>query len=201
MKKHHSILIACILAAAFVASRADDKAANNSSDKQIKPMENAKVIKTDEEWRKKLTPEQYAVTRHAATESPFGEAYEKFNAQGEGTYYCVACGAELFTSSEKFHSGCGWPSFYDASKAKNVLERVDDSHGMRRIETVCKRCDSHLGHVFEKEGYKTPTDRRFCINAAALLFVPKGGEPPKLEPVTSLKVQDKKAELKKAAGE
>jgi len=194
------ILLAC-LACAPVASRAEDKAAPAPNDKNNKPMQNAKVVKTDEEWRKKLTPEQFAITRRAATEAPNGRAYEEFNKQGEGTYYCVCCGAELFTSGEKFHSGCGWPSFYDASKAKNVLERVDDSHGMRRIETVCKRCDAHLGHVFEKEGYKTPTDRRFCINGAALLFVPKGGAPPRLEPVESLKVQEKKAVVKKAAGE
>jgi peptide-methionine (R)-S-oxide reductase len=192
--------LACVLAA-FTLVSAEDKPSSKKTADQSNKMDNAKVMKSDDEWRKKLTPEQFAVTREAATERPFGAAYEKFNAEGEGTYYCVCCGAELFTSSEKFHSGCGWPSFYDASKAKNVLERKDDSHGMVRIETVCKRCDAHLGHVFEKEGYKTPTDRRFCINAAALLFVPKGGAAPKLEEVTSLKVQEKKAEVKKAAGE
>ena len=155
----------------------------------------------EEEWKKKLTPEQYAVTREADTERPFSKSYEEFNKQGEGAYYCVCCGAELFTSSEKFHSGCGWPSFYDQAKAKNVAERVDDSLGTHRIETVCTRCDAHLGHVFEGEGYKTPTNRRFCINAASLLFVPKGGTPPKLEEVTSLKVKDAKEAVKKAAGE
>lgn len=195
--------LACVVAAiAFVS--AEDKPAQPKPAEEKKMEDanaNAKVMKSEEEWRKKLTPEQYAITRQASTERPFGAAYEKFNAEGEGTYYCVCCGAELFTSNEKFHSGCGWPSFYDASKAKNVLERRDDSHGMLRIETVCKRCDAHLGHVFEKEGYKTPTDRRFCINGAALLFVPQGGTPPKLEEVTSLKVQEKKAEVKKAAGE
>ena len=192
--------LACALAA-FAFVFAEDKPAPTKPAEDTKKMDNAKVIKSDEEWRKKLTPEQYAITREAATEAPNGAAYEKFNAQGEGTYYCVCCGGELFTSKEKFHSGCGWPSFYDSSKANNVLERRDDSHGMLRIETVCKRCDAHLGHVFEKEGYKTPTDRRFCINGAALLFVQKGGTPPKLEEVTSLKVQEKKAEVKKAAGE
>src|SRR4051812_43134508 len=171
--------ICCVLlASAFVI--AEDKPAPAKPADETKKMENAKVMKSDEEWRKKLTPEQYSVTREADTERPFGAAYEKFNAEGEGTYYCVCCGAELFTSSTKFHSGCGWPSFYDASKAKNVLERRDDSAGMSRIETLCKRCDAHLGHVFEKEDVSanTPTKRRFCINAAALLFVPKGGTPP-----------------------
>ena len=197
MKVKLPILLLCTTACAIIALRAGDKPAS----KETKPMENAKVIKSEEEWKKILTPEQYAITRQAATEPANGKAYEEFNKQGEGTYYCVACGAELFTSNEKFHSGCGWPSFYDGSKAKNVLEKVDDAHGMHRVETVCKRCDSHLGHVFEKEGYKTPTDRRFCINGAALKFVAKGGEAPKLEPVTSLKVQEKKIEIKKAAGE
>jgi peptide-methionine (R)-S-oxide reductase len=193
-------LLSIVAASTFVF--AEDKPAPTKPSADTKKMDNAKVMKSDEEWRKKLTPEQYAVTREAATERPYGAAYEKFNAEGEGTYYCVCCGAELFTSKEKFHSGCGWPSFYDASKAKNILERRDDSAGMVRIETVCKRCDAHLGHVFEGESVSanTPTKRRFCINAAALIYVPKGGTPPKLEEVTSLKVQDKKAEVKKAAG-
>ncbi len=199
MKKYAHHIILGIFLSGFSLSCAEDKPSSN--EKKSKTMETAKVIKTDEEWRKKLTPEQYAITRQAATEAPNGKAYEVFNKQGEGTYYCVCCGAELFTSNEKFHSGCGWPSFYDATKANNVLERVDNSSGMRRVETICKRCDAHLGHVFEKEGYKTPTDRRFCINGAALLFVPKGGAAPKLEPVESLKVQEKKTEVKKAAGE
>lgn len=134
----------------------------------------AKVSKTDEEWRRQLTPEQYRVTRRAGTEHPYGEAYEEFNQQGSGTYHCVCCDAPLFSSKEKFHSGCGWPSFYDPAEAENVEERLDTSHGMHRIEVVCRICDAHLGHVFEGEGYNTPTDRRFCINAAALDFRPHG---------------------------
>lgn len=197
MKTQLSLTLLSALLVVFLARAEDPKTTSNDSKKMDEP----KVTKTDDEWRKKLTPEQYAVTRHAATESPFGKAYEEFNAQGEGTYYCVCCGAELFTSKEKFHSGCGWPSFYDPSKAKNVAEHVDDSHGMHRVEVVCKRCDAHLGHVFEKEGYKTPTDRRFCINAAALNFVPKGGAAPKLEAVDSDKVKSAKDAVKKAAGE
>ena len=203
MKTFLRLLPLSCVAAACALVFAEDKPAPTQPSKDTKKMEdtNAKVMKSDDEWRKKLTPEQFAVTREAGTERPNGAAYAKFNAEGEGTYYCVCCGAELFTSSEKFHSGCGWPSFYDSSKAKNVLERKDDSLGMVRIETVCKRCDAHLGHVFEKEGYNTPTDRRFCINGVALVFVPKGGTAPKLEEVSSLKVQEKKAEVKKAAGE
>lgn len=196
-----TLILICVFAGALAIMRAEDKAKTKPADKEAKPMENAKVIKSEEEWRKKLTPEQFAITRHAHTEAPNGKAYDEFNKQGDGTYYCVCCGAELFTSGEKFHSGCGWPSFYDQSKAKNVAERVDDSSGMRRIEVVCTRCDAHLGHVFEKEGYNTPTDRRFCINGAALNYVPKGGAAPKLEEVTSLKVQSAKETVKKAAGE
>ncbi len=158
------------------------------------------IVKPETDWQKLLTPEQFQVTRMRGTERPNGAAYEEFEKQGEGTYYCVCCGAELFTSKEKFHSGCGWPSFYDSSKAKGVFEKVDNSHGMKRIETVCKRCDAHLGHVFEGEGYKTPTDRRFCINGVALKFVPKGGEAPKLLEVSSAAVQDKKSEVAKEGG-
>jgi peptide-methionine (R)-S-oxide reductase len=159
-----------------------------------------RVDRTDDEWRAELDPTAYQVTRHAGTERPFGEAYELFNKQGEGTYFCVCCNAELFTSKEKFHSGCGWPSFYDQSSAKNIRELVDNSGGMHRIETVCKRCDAHLGHVFEGEGYKTPTDRRFCINGVALKFVPKGGKAPELEAIASEAVQKKKADVAKEGG-
>jgi peptide-methionine (R)-S-oxide reductase len=202
MKTPLTLLLPLAAALPAVLALAEDKpAATKTPEASTTKMETGKVIKTDEEWRKKLTPEQFAITRRAGTERAHGPAYEKFEKEGEGTYYCVCCGGELFTSKEKFHSGCGWPSFYDASKANNVLERVDTSHGMRRVETVCKRCEAHLGHVFDGEGYKTPTDRRFCINGAALVFVPKGGTPPKLEEVASAKVVEKKAEVKKAAGE
>ncbi|WP_240914753.1 peptide-methionine (R)-S-oxide reductase MsrB [Roseimicrobium sp. ORNL1] len=204
MKTPLTLLLPLAAAMPLVLAFAEDKPATPKTpapEASTKTMETGKVIKTDEEWRQKLTPEQFAITRRAATERANGAAYEKFEKEGEGTYYCVCCGGELFTSKEKFHSGCGWPSFYDSSKANNVLERADDSHGMRRVETVCKRCEAHLGHVFEKEGFKTPTDRRFCINGAALVFVPKGGTPPKLEELSSPEVAKKKDEVKKAAGE
>jgi peptide-methionine (R)-S-oxide reductase len=202
MKTPLTLLLPLAAAMPLVLAFAEDKPATPKTPApSTKTMETGKVIKTDEEWRQKLTPEQFAITRRAGTERAHGAAYEKFEKEGEGTYYCVCCGGELFTSKEKFHSGCGWPSFYDSSKANNVLERADDSHGMRRVETVCKRCEAHLGHVFEKEGFKTPTDRRFCINGAALVFVPKGGTPPKLEELNSPDVAKKKEEVKKAAGE
>ncbi|WP_395716565.1 peptide-methionine (R)-S-oxide reductase MsrB [Prosthecobacter sp.] len=183
------------LAAAFCIVKAEDKPKTDP-----KTMPKPEVVKSEDDWKKLLTIEQFEVTRQRGTERPFGQIYEEFEKQGEGTYYCVCCGAELFTSSTKFHSGCGWPSFYDSSKAKNVLEKPDNSHGMRRIETVCKRCDAHLGHVFEGEGFKTPTDRRFCINGVALKFVPKGGEAPKLLEVSSEAVQKKKDEVAKEGG-
>lgn len=137
-----------------------------------------KVEKTDEEWRKILSPEQYNTLRKAGTERPFGKIYEEFKAQGAGTYYCAGCGAELFTSKEKFDSHCGWPSFYDPSQAKNVITKDDLSGGMVRTEVLCARCNGHLGHVFKGEGFNTPTDQRYCINGVALKFVPLGGKPP-----------------------
>ncbi len=133
----------------------------------------APVQKTDDEWRKELTPEQYRILRQAGTESAHGAVYEEFKGQGEGTYYCAGCGAELFTSKEKFDSHCGWPSFYDPSQAKNVKTKVDYLLGYARTEVRCAVCDGHLGHVFEGEGFKTPTDKRYCINGTVLKFVPK----------------------------
>jgi len=136
------------------------------------PME--KVSKTSEEWRRLLTAEQYRVTRQAGTERPHGPAYKEFKAQPAGTYFCICCGAKLFESSAKFDSGCGWPSFYDPATAEGIKEKKDLTLGMVRIEVVCAKCDSHLGHVFDGEGFDTPTDRRYCINAVALRFVPRG---------------------------
>lgn len=132
----------------------------------------APVKKTNEEWRKLLTPEQYEILRNAATERPNGQVYKEFKEQGGGTYYCAGCGAELFSSKEKFDSHCGWPSFFDPSKAKNVKLDTDYKLGYARTEVRCAICDGHLGHVFTGEGYKTPTDKRFCINGTVLKFVP-----------------------------
>lgn len=141
------------------------------------------VEKTDEEWKKILTPEQYRILREAGTEYANGKVYEEFKAHGGGTYYCAGCNAELFTSKEKFDSHCGWPSFYDPSKAKNVKYSVDYHLGYARTEVLCKVCGGHLGHVFEGEGFKTPTDKRYCINGTVLKFVPfpegKGEAPAK----------------------
>ncbi len=132
------------------------------------------ATKSDEEWRKTLTPEQYRVLREAGTEKPFSPVYEEFKKQGAGTYVCGGCGAELFSSKEKFDSHCGWPSFYDPANAKNVLTREDRSLGSVRTEVICAQCGGHLGHVFKGEGFLTPTDKRYCINGVSLKFVPAG---------------------------
>jgi len=138
--------------------------------KAIAKEEAAKL--TDEEWKKRLTPEQYRILRQAGTERSNGQIYKEFKAQGGGTYYCAGCNTELFSSKEKFDSHCGWPSFYDPSKAKNVRTKVDRSGFMVRTEVICAVCDGHLGHVFTGEGFNTPTDKRYCINGTALKFVP-----------------------------
>ncbi|MQY15544.1 Peptide methionine sulfoxide reductase MsrB [Streptomyces sp. RB5] len=128
------------------------------------------IDKPEEQWRAELTPAEYRVLREAGTERAFTGEYT--DTKTTGVYNCRACGAELFRSTEKFESHCGWPSFYDPSDSAAVELIEDRSAGMVRTEVRCARCGSHLGHVFEGEGYPTPTDQRYCINSISLRLAP-----------------------------
>ena len=128
------------------------------------------LSKTDEQWRAELSPQEYEVLRQAGTERPGVGEYTDTKTQG--VYSCRGCGAELFRSDTKFDSHCGWPSFY-APLAEDRVEYLEDlSTGMKRVEVRCASCGSHLGHVFEGEGYDVPTDQRFCINSICLRLEP-----------------------------
>jgi peptide-methionine (R)-S-oxide reductase len=128
------------------------------------------IRKSDEEWKVQLSPEEFHVLREAGTEAPWSGEY--VSTKTEGVYRCRACGAELFRSDTKFDSHCGWPSFYQPTESDAVTLLRDTSLGMARTEVRCARCDSHLGHVFEGEGYATPTDQRYCINSVSLTLEP-----------------------------
>jgi methionine-R-sulfoxide reductase len=132
------------------------------------PVESAKVMLSDEEWRGRLSPQQFEILRNSDTERPFcGTLLDN---KKEGVYTCAGCGLPLFSSDSKFNSGTGWPSFFQAIARENVTEKADHSHGRTRVEINCARCDGHLGHVFP-DG-PPPTGRRFCLNSESLSFTP-----------------------------
>lgn len=160
-----NVLLIMLFSLSLSACGQHNEPASQSKTK-IATMDTFEIKKTDDEWRKQLTPVQFNILREKGTERPFTGAYDKF--YEEGTYYCAACGTELFTSKTKYNSGCGWPAFYKPSVDKNIVEKKDYSHGMIRIEVMCAKCGGHLGHVFE-DGPQ-PTGLRYCINSGALKF-------------------------------
>ncbi len=162
-----------------VASAGDDQPKDKQGNKVEKdkpgnePEKVGRMELSDEEWKNKLSPEEYYILRRKGTERAFTGKYDKFYKPGK--YLCAGCGLELFTSNTKFDSGCGWPAFYAAKAGDRVKLHKDLSAGMVRTEVVCARCDGHLGHVFENEGYPkdlVPTGQRFCINSVSIKFVP-----------------------------
>jgi methionine-R-sulfoxide reductase len=160
------IVGAAVAAIAFAGISNTMKPNGHSEDLSGSPKRADKVVLTDAEWKKRLTPDQYRILRNAGTEPAFCGRFH--DSKGEGVYFCVGCNLELFKSDNKFQSGSGWPSFFQPYKEENVWFRDDMAYGMHRVEVLCARCDGHLGHVFE-DGPK-PTGLRFCINSEILTF-------------------------------